>query len=1196
MDEDPAASRSTDSQSERTPDQDGKTRAPNRAASTEEATVAPQTSIRRSPQPAAAKEVFSHLTVLEAGTLLSNRYEVLELLGEGGMGAVYKVADREFDRIVALKVIRPELAANSEILARFKQELVLSHQVTHRNVIRIYDLAEVQGVKCITMEYIDGQDLRTILNEKGKLSPEEGVEIAKQICRALEATHSVGIIHRDLKPQNIMQDHSGRVLVMDFGLARNLRSDGMTRTGAFLGTVEYMSPEQALGRELDQRSDIFAFGLIFYELLSGERPFMAESALASLVKRAQEPAKPLSELDAEIPGVLGAIVSKCLERDVTKRYQQASELLADLSDWKTPQPTKVRASDVRERVRRRRLPVSLRAIAVGGAAIALAISAYVFRDRLLSRPDTNSASSSGPAVSLAILPFRNASSDPSLDWLGSSLADMLSTDVGQSTHLRTASPGIARQILTDLRISSSTALDPAIIKRVADFAHADQVLWGQYARYGNEIRIVATLQDIRNSRALPLKVVLTTEQDLPAGVDQLADSVRRTLALPQDVVKELKASSFQPTSKSVMALRDYTSGIELQQDGRNLEARKRFESATGEDPNFALAYSRLAQTLTSLGYDSDAEQAAHKAVLLSQNLPEAETYQISAIELQVTKHLPEAIRAYENLARVLPDNTDVRAALARLYEDSGDLAKAGDDYRNILAANPRDIAATIDLGRVQIKSGDPAGSLEPLNRAYTLAVQRDNQELEATSLHLSAVAYRMLSKPQEVLRSEQEALTIWRQIGQKRGLAYSLNEMARAQNVLGQSKEAMKNFNEALEIRREIGDKRGLGDTIIDLGNLVDDRGDHESALKLYKEALGIEREIGNQSLVATALNNIGSVYSEEGQYADALTYLQQVLELREAAKVPEDIADALHNLGQALTSMGEYDQATSYYMKALDLRRNINDTRGAALESYGLGELFDYQGRFGAAIRSKEEAVKTFRDLKDRTFWMAEILGGYGQSLVLAGRMAESKAPLDEALNLSRELKNLGLVGQTLGFEGDSSAYAGNLATAHGLYEQSLDAAIRSKETERVLLATINVAEVEVREKKGFAMVQKLRELVHRADGASLQYSSVECTVFLAEAMIEAHDRDHARHELESALLRSDKLGQTALNARAHYLLGILARDAGQKTEARDSFRATVNTLESMRKDPGAEHLFERSDMKLMYEDSSRWLKANPS
>src|SRR5580700_5478648 len=268
--------------------------------------------------------MFVRETVLQPGDVIGGRYEILLLLGEGGMGAVYKALDRDVERTVALKLIRPELAANPAILARFKQELLTAHQVTHKNVIRIYDLSEADGVKFITMEFVEGSDLRQLYRDRGKLPPDEAVDIIRQVCMALDAAHSAGIIHRDLKPQNIMKDKSGRILVMDFGLARSVQSEGMTQTGALLGTIEYMSPEQAMGKTLDQRSDLFAVGLIFYELLSGKMPFKAETAMASLLMRNQERAVPLAEIDATVPAGLSDIVSRCLERDLDRRYPSAA--------------------------------------------------------------------------------------------------------------------------------------------------------------------------------------------------------------------------------------------------------------------------------------------------------------------------------------------------------------------------------------------------------------------------------------------------------------------------------------------------------------------------------------------------------------------------------------------------------------------------------------------------------------------------------------------------------------------------------------------------------------------------------------------------------------------------------------------------------------------------------------------------------
>src|SRR5208337_3392769 len=189
---------------------------------------------------------------LQPGVLFGERYEILGVLGQGGMGAVYKARDRELDRLIALKVIRPELATDPAILQRFKQELILSRNITHKNVVRIFDLGEADGIRFISMEYIDGEDLRTILRRDGKFSPKDAIAVVEQVCRALDSAHSEGVIHRDLKPQNIMRDKNGRIVVMDFGLARSLGDSGMTQTGAIVGTMEYMSPEQAMGSTLDQ--------------------------------------------------------------------------------------------------------------------------------------------------------------------------------------------------------------------------------------------------------------------------------------------------------------------------------------------------------------------------------------------------------------------------------------------------------------------------------------------------------------------------------------------------------------------------------------------------------------------------------------------------------------------------------------------------------------------------------------------------------------------------------------------------------------------------------------------------------------------------------------------------------------------------------------------------------------------------------
>src|SRR6266851_484002 len=390
--------------------------------------------VPNAPQPSASA------SGLQPGFVLGGRYEILEALGEGGMGAVYKARDRELDRLVALKVIRPDLARNPAIIQRFKQELILARQITQRNVVRIFDLGEATGIKFITMEYVEGQDLHSLLHEHKTFAPKDAVEIILQVCRALEAAHGEGIIHRDLKPQNIMQNKQGRIVVMDFGLARTVEAAGMTQTGALVGTMDYMSPEQALGKDLDQRSDLFALGLIFYELLTGKMPYKADSVVASLLKRTQERAAPVSSHDGTIPKALSDIVGKCMDPDVKLRYESSSQIMADLEAWQGGRAAATLNFPSSGRPWGQTIPWHW----IGGAAtvLALVLTGFLMRETLFKPAPARSV----PVVSLAILPFRNASGDPGLDWLGSSMAEMLSTDVGQSSQLRTITPNVLHQI------------------------------------------------------------------------------------------------------------------------------------------------------------------------------------------------------------------------------------------------------------------------------------------------------------------------------------------------------------------------------------------------------------------------------------------------------------------------------------------------------------------------------------------------------------------------------------------------------------------------------------------------------------------------------------------------------------------------------------------------------------------------------
>lgn len=269
---------------------------------------------------------------IRPGYLLAGRYEIQRVLGAGGMGMVFQALDRELDEPVALKVLRPEIASTDEqVLQRFKQEIRVARRVTHRNVVRTYDLGEEGGIKFITMEFVQGMTLKRLVQANGALPLEVGLRIAKQTCAGLIAAHEQGVIHRDVKPQNIILTTASDVKIMDFGIARGLDMGSLTAAGLVMGTPQYMSPEQAQGQmDLDERSDIYSTGVVFYEMFTGVLPFQGDTPVGIAMKHVREEPVPPRQVLATIPEPLDAVILRCLKKDRSERYQKMMHLHADL--------------------------------------------------------------------------------------------------------------------------------------------------------------------------------------------------------------------------------------------------------------------------------------------------------------------------------------------------------------------------------------------------------------------------------------------------------------------------------------------------------------------------------------------------------------------------------------------------------------------------------------------------------------------------------------------------------------------------------------------------------------------------------------------------------------------------------------------------------------------------------------------------
>ena len=291
------------------------------------------------PTPSYTKTMVTPFEELSRGSLFAGRYEVIEELGKGGMGRVYKVYDQKIQEIVALKLIKPEIGFNEKAVERFKNELKFARKISHRHVCRLYDLGEFGTAHFITMEYVEGEDLKNFIRRAGTITTPKAISIAKQVCEGLIEAHRLGIIHRDLKPQNVMIDHEGNVRVMDFGLARFLEADGVTGSGVMLGTPEYMSPEQVDLKEVDARSDIYSLGVIMHEMVTGRAPFEGQTPISIAIKHKNELPPNSRQINPLVPEAFSRVVLKCLAKDRQKRYQNADELFQDLTRIEEGLPT-----------------------------------------------------------------------------------------------------------------------------------------------------------------------------------------------------------------------------------------------------------------------------------------------------------------------------------------------------------------------------------------------------------------------------------------------------------------------------------------------------------------------------------------------------------------------------------------------------------------------------------------------------------------------------------------------------------------------------------------------------------------------------------------------------------------------------------------------------------------------------------------
>ncbi len=528
---------------------------------------------------------------LTRGTTFAGRYEIIEELGKGGMGRVYRVEDTKLAQEIALKLIKPEIAKDKKTIERFRNELKLAREIAHRNVCRMYDLNEEKGIHYITMEYVRGEDLRSLIRRIGQLPIGKSISITKQICEGLAEAHRSGVVHRDLKSNNIMIDKDGNVRIMDFGIARSLKAKGITGAGVMIGTPEYMSPEQVEGKEVDQCSDIYSLGVILYEMVTGRVPFEGDTPFTIGVKHKSEMPKDPKELNTQIPDDLNCVILKCLEKDKDKRYQSASEVSSELTNIEKGIPTTDRVIPERIPSTSKDITVtfSLRKFLIPALVIVMLVFIVAVLLQILPQKETVIPPPEKPSI--AVLPFEDLSPEKNQGYLCSGFAESIINALTRIENLYVPA------------LTSSSLLGKELdLQEIGKMLNVKTVLRGSVQKAENKIRIIAQLINVDDRSVLWSDQYNKELNDIFGIQDDITIAIVDILKI--NLLGEEKDNIVKRYTNNIEAYESYLRGRSLwnRRTAEDMKGSLRYYDAAIEmEPNFALSYAGLADSYITLG-------------------------------------------------------------------------------------------------------------------------------------------------------------------------------------------------------------------------------------------------------------------------------------------------------------------------------------------------------------------------------------------------------------------------------------------------------------------------------------------------------------------------------------------------------------------------------------------------------------------
>jgi serine/threonine protein kinase/tetratricopeptide (TPR) repeat protein len=932
-----------------------------------------------------------------------SHYRILEQIGAGGMGVVYRAHDERLDRDVALKVLSPDLVGDNEFLVRFRREARTLSKLNHPNVATVHDFDTEAGTSFIVMELVQGKSLIDKIRT-GPLPEKELLRLALQLLDGLSAAHSEGIIHRDLKPGNLRETLDGRLKILDFGLARTLQSDmdvtqSIRTTTGVVGTLPYMAPEQLRGEYADVRTDLYSAGVVLYELATGSRPFpetfgprLTDSILHRIPLLARE-------LNPQVSRELESVIRIALEKEPDRRYASAREMLnamqriqgsasIDMAGAAIPEKPGKQIDERRKigLLSKRKIWIAVVAVPL---AVALGAATWTFSGRLLGRRSFR------PTV--AVLGFKNQTATPETDWVSTSLSDMLASELAAGDFVvPTPGESVARMKI-DLGLPNEASYSADTIQKVRSSLHCDYVVYGYFfdtgKAAGGRVQLNLQLQNAKSGEVLAKVPESGSEIALPELAARAGAALRAKLGIPG--ISTSQSAELQAAVPSTpQATQSYFEGLGQLRNFDLLRAKDSLANATAVDPNFSLAHASLAEAWSELGYDEKAKKEAKTAFELSSHLGREDKTLVEARFREISSEWDKAVDLYRSLWTLYPENPEYALRAVDVQIRAG---KANDALKTVELLRKQPDSISKDP-RLDLKEAEAAESLSELSKEKQAALRaaegaraKGSRLLEAEALWRACASMAFLGEAPGAQTACRQSIGLAKPVGDLRLVARGFTILGLINATQGDPQQSLEQHRQALEFANKIGSRRDITGALTNIGNVLASQGDLAGAQKSYEEALGVAQEIDDRGQIITLLNNLATVSQTLGKFPVALHLYQQSLDQARSIQDKGSVARAQNNISFIYSLQGNFSPALENIQEAVKGAEETGNKSDQAQFLYVLGDIKLEQGELATAEEDYQTGLNLATQIGDKSTVALGRLSLGGLRLQ-AGRAAEAE------------------------------------------------------------------------------------------------------------------------------------------------------------------------------------------------------------